>query len=105
MTLPAPHLTSDAADPTVVTSPVRSVRYAPAGCFVLKVVQSPFAKYPSTEAVAAGILIGVPTLPSPAIGAVIELPNTFPTDINYTWYINECNKMLQEIGFKQLSLF
>ena len=36
---------------------------------------------------------------------LMELPNTFPTDINYTWYINECNKMLQEIGFKQLSLF
>ena len=36
---------------------------------------------------------------------LMELPSEFPTDINYTWYINECNKMLQEIGFKQLSLF
>ena len=70
MTLPAPHLTSDAADPTVVTSPVRAVRYAPAGCFELKIVQSPCFKYPSTEAVAAAMFIGVPAFPSPATGAV-----------------------------------
>lgn len=32
--------------------------------------------------------------------ALMDLPNSFPTDINYTWYIEEAEKVLGEIGAK-----
>jgi DNA polymerase elongation subunit (family B) len=28
----------------------------------------------------------------------MDLPDEFPTDIDYDWYINECNEMLMDIG-------
>jgi hypothetical protein len=32
--------------------------------------------------------------------ALMDLPSSFPTDINYTWYIDEAEKVLGEIGAK-----
>jgi hypothetical protein len=30
----------------------------------------------------------------------MELPDTFPTDIDYDWYLKECNEMLTGIGMR-----
>ena len=39
----------------------------------------------------------------------MELPNEFPTDIGYDWYISKTNEILEDIGYykkqEQLKLF
>jgi hypothetical protein len=35
----------------------------------------------------------------------MELPDTFPDDIDYNWYVIEAERILDDIGHKQLSLF
>lgn len=32
---------------------------------------------------------------------VMDLPDEFPDDVNYDWYINECNEMLMALGVKE----
>jgi hypothetical protein len=38
-----------------------------------------------------------------------DLPDEFPSDINYDWYINRCNEILYDIGYlsksKQIEFF
>jgi DNA polymerase elongation subunit (family B) len=36
---------------------------------------------------------------------LMELPDTFPTDVNYAWYIQEAKNALSNIGYTQGSLF
>ena len=28
----------------------------------------------------------------------MELPDEFPNDVNYDWYVKECNELLMDIG-------
>ena len=32
---------------------------------------------------------------------LMDLPDAFPDDVNYDWYINECNEMLMALGVKE----
>jgi hypothetical protein len=40
---------------------------------------------------------------------VMDMPDEFPNDVNYDWYINECKSILEDIGYsprkEQLKLF
>lgn len=56
--------------------------------------------YYSTEAVGPLTykLNGYTVPRSEGAQALMELPDTFPTDVDYQWYVNEANQILNDIG-------